>query len=453
MDDLKDIVLNVGAFAGFAAIVGLAVLAMLYFSQARDVRRLREWAGRAPERDAEVELLAQQMATKAVADMVAAMPEAEAPLPPSQPPPLDATIVAVAPAVGESTEWSPDQPAEEHEVDEAALASPDLESPEPKSPEPESTEPEPIEAVLAAAGDGTPGESPLDADGVAAENALEPPAGEEDAEVPLTAAGTAAASAAGVSQPTEEVNVLELEEEHEPPAETRPSRLAPSTPAAARTAAPGTGVTSTGVTSARLPLPPLPEARTTAAETVGAGGYSATALSHETTFSEFETERNRAERSSSGSRAPFYVAGILVAAFGVLLIYTQLGGSDSTEKADTTSAKQTEADRRKTTGANPRINRAGVQVVVLNGTSISGLAAVVGDQVDQAGFTLKSVANRGDNQDHIESVVYYAPGKKPEAEEVAKELQIDSIKEVDEATAAASGNAPVVVVTGSDREQ
>src|SRR4051812_37326639 len=36
-----------------AAIPGLAVLSALYFSQARDVRRLRDWAGRAPERSAE----------------------------------------------------------------------------------------------------------------------------------------------------------------------------------------------------------------------------------------------------------------------------------------------------------------------------------------------------------------------------------------------------------------
>jgi hypothetical protein len=44
---------QVGSYAGFAAVLGLAVLSALYFSQARDVRRLRDWAGRAPERDAE----------------------------------------------------------------------------------------------------------------------------------------------------------------------------------------------------------------------------------------------------------------------------------------------------------------------------------------------------------------------------------------------------------------
>jgi hypothetical protein len=51
---LPEIVQEIGAAAGLAAVVGLAVLAVLYFSQARDVKRLREWAGRAPERSAEL---------------------------------------------------------------------------------------------------------------------------------------------------------------------------------------------------------------------------------------------------------------------------------------------------------------------------------------------------------------------------------------------------------------
>lgn len=44
---------EIGSYAGLAAIPGLAILSALYFSQARDVRRLRDWAGRAPERTAE----------------------------------------------------------------------------------------------------------------------------------------------------------------------------------------------------------------------------------------------------------------------------------------------------------------------------------------------------------------------------------------------------------------
>jgi hypothetical protein len=41
---------KIGAFLGLAAFLGLGVLALLYFQQGREVRRLRDWAGRAPER-------------------------------------------------------------------------------------------------------------------------------------------------------------------------------------------------------------------------------------------------------------------------------------------------------------------------------------------------------------------------------------------------------------------
>jgi hypothetical protein len=59
---------QIGAYAGLAAIPGLAVLSALYFSQARDVKRLRDWAGRAPERSAE----------QAMGGRVAAQPQQQA---------------------------------------------------------------------------------------------------------------------------------------------------------------------------------------------------------------------------------------------------------------------------------------------------------------------------------------------------------------------------------------
>jgi len=59
---LLDAVEQIGAFAGLAAFLGLAVLALLSFTHGRDIRRLRDWAGSAPERDAE-----RKEATSAVA--------------------------------------------------------------------------------------------------------------------------------------------------------------------------------------------------------------------------------------------------------------------------------------------------------------------------------------------------------------------------------------------------
>lgn len=50
---MLDVIEQIGAFAGLAAFLGLAVLALLSFAHGRDIRRLRDWAGSAPERDTE----------------------------------------------------------------------------------------------------------------------------------------------------------------------------------------------------------------------------------------------------------------------------------------------------------------------------------------------------------------------------------------------------------------
>src|SRR3954466_215478 len=44
-----------GAYVGLAAFLGLAILTVLYFAQARELKRLRDWARRAPERAQEME--------------------------------------------------------------------------------------------------------------------------------------------------------------------------------------------------------------------------------------------------------------------------------------------------------------------------------------------------------------------------------------------------------------
>jgi hypothetical protein len=50
---LIHVIEQIGAFAGLAAFLGLAVLALLSFAHGRDIRRLRDWAGSAPEREAD----------------------------------------------------------------------------------------------------------------------------------------------------------------------------------------------------------------------------------------------------------------------------------------------------------------------------------------------------------------------------------------------------------------
>src|SRR5829696_2618316 len=77
---LQDQVEKYGSYVGIAAFFGLAVLSLLYFAQAREVKRLREWAGRAPERAREVEeraLAAAEAARRRPAPAPAAQPQAQ----------------------------------------------------------------------------------------------------------------------------------------------------------------------------------------------------------------------------------------------------------------------------------------------------------------------------------------------------------------------------------------
>src|SRR3954449_4831609 len=62
---LQDQVEKYGAYVAIACFFGLAVLSLLYFAQARELRRLRDWAGRSPERAAEIEARAIAQAEEA----------------------------------------------------------------------------------------------------------------------------------------------------------------------------------------------------------------------------------------------------------------------------------------------------------------------------------------------------------------------------------------------------
>jgi LytR cell envelope-related transcriptional attenuator len=77
---MVDLLERIGPYLGIAAFLGLAVLAFLIFQQAREVRRLREWAGRAPERAADAE-----EATRAAAEARGEEAKEEEQAPPAEP--------------------------------------------------------------------------------------------------------------------------------------------------------------------------------------------------------------------------------------------------------------------------------------------------------------------------------------------------------------------------------
>ena len=98
------------------------------------------------------------------------------------------------------------------------------------------------------------------------------------------------------------------------------------------------------------------------------------------------------------------------------------------------------------------MNPSTVTVSVLNGTTVPGLAAQIGDEVESAGFQRGNVANALDQQ-RTTSTVLFAEGADREAKLVARKLGIGSIEPVDPDSQALGGNASVVVIVGADQTQ
>lgn len=421
MGELQDILVNIGAIAGFAAIVGLAVLAMLYFSQARDVRRLREWAGREPERAAEVELRAQQIASQAIAQAYESMAlrqseaQAAAGIAEEQ-------GVAVAPVVQTAVPANQTEPViESAEVDEHGNP---VESPQPVADDPQATQ---AHDVLA--------DEDLTADH--AEEVSEAPVDEEQpAEAQLSEFEREVAASNGSSTDTV-VHPGPIEPEPQQP--DRPSHLAPSTPAAARAGGPLPPLPPLDTSefqAVRPPTPPIPDYYLSS-ETTGTGSF----------------EEIEAADAGRRSRVPFAVAGVLVAVFAVILIATQLTGGGDEQPTPQERREQRENAQTSTGERNQQVNRPAVTISLLNGTKTPGLASLGADALKKADFTDVTTGNRNDGVDYTTSTVYYASGSKLEAEEVAKELGIKDVKEADEETLAAGGSVPVIVVLGADFDQ
>jgi LytR cell envelope-related transcriptional attenuator len=89
-----------------------------------------------------------------------------------------------------------------------------------------------------------------------------------------------------------------------------------------------------------------------------------------------------------------------------------------------------------------------IEVAVLNGTSVPGLAATYGDKVEKKGFELGAVTNSDESFES--SVVMFKKGGRPEAAQVAKQLSIAKLEPMSSEVAQVSGDAKVSVVVGED---
>lgn len=133
--------------------------------------------------------------------------------------------------------------------------------------------------------------------------------------------------------------------------------------------------------------------------------------------------------------AALFVVFVLIVG-GVAYAVLNDGGSEA--KSGHVGGKQTAQE------AKP----AEIEVAVLNGTSVPGLAATYGDKVEKKGFELGAVTNSESSFE--KSVVMFKHGRKPEAKEVAKDLAIAKVEPMSNEVAQVSGEANVSVIVGED---
>ena len=409
-----ELIQEIGSYAGFAAVVGLGVLSALYFSQARDIKRLREWAGRAPERAAEIEAGGRAEA----ALPVAARPQPQV-RPAEEPSASPAAAVAKAAGVGAAAAQTGAAPATATAGSPAAAPA--------GAPAGNGTEEgadkaaEPAEAG-AGEGDKEPAAAP----------AAATPAGA------VASAGTAeragaAAGGAGTAEPSTAV---------------RPAAAAGAPPA---TGGAGGGDTGTGakVLPARRPVPPVRPRPTIPPRTVPPRPAQPSVLGQ-------APGSRPAGRGGRNWPAPRYialiVAGVVILGLGGVVGVQQLTKDDESDEPtvrqpDTNVGDPTaEPDRPEPV----RINPADVTVTVLNATNTTGLAVRVLSQLETQGFQKGNTGNATDRQ-RAESVVMYKQGNNDEARAVARRLDISSIEPIDDQAQQLAGAANVVVVLGADK--
>jgi hypothetical protein len=156
-------------------------------------------------------------------------------------------------------------------------------------------------------------------------------------------------------------------------------------------------------------------------------------------------EQTRGERlsgslSNFGSRLaePRY----LVAVFVVLVVVVGGAAYLLTQGSDEPTGKGGRGQ------SATRVKPAEIEVTVLNGTAVAGLAATYGDEVERKGFQLGAVTNSSTS--FADSVVMFERGHAPEARRVARALGISEVRLMSADIAAVSGEAPVAVVVGED---
>ena len=414
---LQDQVEKYGAYVGLAAFLGLAVLALLYFAQARELKRLRDWAGRAPERALELEARVVAQAEEALR-----VPE---------------------PAAERSGTVGPAQPVARPEPVAAPAAGNGRQA---GTPAPIPLGPRPATAVAAAA---------------ARAAAAPQPAAVATQEAPATVVEESADGAAPAEAAAAPLSTPERPEQATPPPEPQPEPAPePEPEPEAEPEGAGNGVPAEPVIPRATPRPqPTP-----------APAPAAAPLRSSTTRTA-SPPRRRPERDGDSSRTAritvLTLVGVIVlaaAAFGASQIF---GGEDPPTAPNPTVEPGATPPGESTAGAGNGQDAAAARpttiVAILNGTPTEGLAKRLRDKLVAEGYSeQQGLIRTGNNldQQRQDSVVLYRAGKRRQARDVAQILDIGGLEQMDDDTQAladstdstSSGKpSDVAVIAGADQ--
>jgi hypothetical protein len=205
---------------------------------------------------------------------------------------------------------------------------------------------------------------------------------------------------------------------------------------------------------------PVAPVRTTAPRPARAGAPSATLPPRTTAAAAGRRDTREAPGRSTGRLLGIgaaVVLGVAVVGFGASQL---LGGDDAPAPSNTVGetvgqpAAGSNATRTTGTSASGATNDpSSVNVAVLNGTTVTGLAAEIAQQIEQAGYIRGTVTNSPD-QSRSATIVSFREGSRADALEVAQRIGVgqDAVRPLDPSDAVTAGEeANVVVVVGADR--
>jgi hypothetical protein len=172
--------------------------------------------------------------------------------------------------------------------------------------------------------------------------------------------------------------------------------------------------------------------------------------------------RYRAERSSPARATLLIVGGLLVLAAVVVAVVLSLGGGSNGAHASSTgaaeaggAAESSRSSSAQSSGSSSSgtaaVDRGQTSVVVLNGTSTTGLAHRISGELQQRGFTKATALDGKPPGANQVTVVEYTSGHHAAAESVAHTLGVTQAQPIEGTVASLAGSATVVVIVGLDK--